>query len=1515
MTAETDSVSNPEKSATTSSAEQVREKLSQEATKSDGSKKRQIAAADDTSSPHLGTVELKNEDGSIVTSGSKSKPVTVDQAQALADAVAVHKAANTDYLLYRTDDKDRINKILQCKSDDERKAIKEQYSKKYGIELEDEIRKFEKGSDLATFQNIFERQDSNIENQNARRIHEDLVEMHDIGGRSRSEIDKDIRAALSTHSSDQLIKMNHEYQSMYGTGLSDAVSQDAKVSQTSKDFANILLTGKHDDQSTKQLIDIALRAKDVDCFQEAMRDASDSVRQDFMRDGGDKKIQDAFGQSTFGKLMDFALGGPIAGSLIYSHYNRTAKQATDYASKGKLDTSTQVTENTGAASIFDNKDGIELALKRMTDEERKQYFVGKELDKSQKTQLSSEESAAKAAYQKLHDALNHAVNPTQTVKYEDMIANNGQSSFVGSLARHRGTVLNDSTAAIAKDINGISQKDWTDCKTHPERRQALKEMLSTLNKSSQDVARLLKQYDTVIDAKSHEQISQPKSISEQLDALPRQFVSMGDSGELLADTADTVAMVQKAFNADPALRDRLTHPQTADEQIKSDAFKKSLQNAMGSGYELFGKPLAESGHIPLALRMNLTRDGFGRDKQKALDFVAEASQEERQRLNSDSKYRQEVLGDFDNDTQKIALKVAGQGSFQSEDKIRLAVTGSGGSSTILNELKSMPLEQINSARSSYCKNYGSSFDNDVMTKLSGNDRETANQILTQNLNVETRANIAAVDTARARSGFGAWFSDEIARSGTGPQADDARSQTNRILTQDNTLQQSIRDASALTANLTIEQKQHIQEQLQTYLTQAIDFQNQATENHIDSKKKAGDYVGDVGIATAAIASMIITGGADTPLVIGLLASGAVIKVGTNAVMQGDNYDYSLRNIAKDGTIGAVMAGTSLIGPAQLAALFNIGESAAKESAMLTITSLTRLGVQDTLTEGGEQILETGAKKIIQNTLSTGASKLDANAIVKLAESAVAPEVTGAARTQAVAMISAQLRDHLSERMATGVVRYAVAQSLNAGGAGVGGGTSGFVNGVLNWDSSKTVSKNLENIAQLTGTTALTSAITGAAVSGATIAVKSNLPSIRRTSAPENSAPATSAPETGEHGTETQGTSAPENAPKEVIPSEVTATAPGGEAATEGLPKTSSQPEETFEPEVRGHSIERGDNQASTTPPRAELSVPVLTDTEIGTNLREQIKDVTKAWQSADALTDAELEARRLQLEAAINDFQDKQNLPGIKLAIDDDIKSGGGAYGDGVIRVSDKDISKPGEALNVTLGHELTHAEQDYLKICQAADRLNIGKVPTNEEALKLAEELKTLDDDFENNNYALLPFAKDALAKRNGIPLNAAENLRADLLSKAANSYSRGDGRWDLLRDHLESLQQKTALEEAEKLDLYQSSPVMSANLQKLLGTETPSPEVQDLIDKARAIKDGIKPKSAWNEHDAQGILSRIYRAEILKTQDEQTRAWQEYQDNLLEKEARASERNLRDPHDSADEMFKLFRRLKISF
>jgi hypothetical protein len=98
------------------------------------------------------------------------------------------------------------------------------------------------------------------------------------------------------------------------------------------------------------------------------------------------------------------------------------------------------------------------------------------------------------------------------------------------------------------------------------------------------------------------------------------------------------------------------------------------------------------------------------------------------------------------------------------------------------------------------------------------------------------------------------------------------------------------------------------------------------------------------------------------------------------------------------------------------------------------------------------------------------------------------------------------------------------------------------------------------------------------------------------------------------------------------------------------------------------------------------------------------------------------------------------------------------------------------------------------------------------------------------------------------------------------------------------------------------------------LLGTDTPSPEVQDLIDKARAIKDGVKPKSAWREHNAQAILSRVYRAEMLKAQDEQNRAWQEYQDNLLEKEAKASERNLRDPRDAATNMRNILHFMNIS-
>ncbi|HIN64404.1 MAG TPA: hypothetical protein EYM95_07175, partial [Candidatus Obscuribacterales bacterium] len=401
----------------------------------------------------------------------------VDMTQALRDAEAIRKATGNDNWVARWADRDAINKILEGKTEAERKAIDRLYKDKYGKGLEEEMRGFQTGSDLEKFLNILHRKDNNAENTAARRIHEDLVENRNwIQGRSSSQIEKDVRDLLSTRSADQIAKVDAEYRKTYGVSLQDAILKDDKLSQATKDMVAIYLKGndKRTDTDTAKLIDIALQEEDKDLFAESMRDASPAARKAFLDNGGEQKVKDAFG---------------------HWYSNSDVTHAMDYAREGKLSASTQIKDNTGIA--FDNEKGVELAINRMTDRERKMYVDGKALSAGNTIAGMDEQQQKQARdyYKAVHDALKETANATEMVQYEDMIANKGGGSLVASLARHRGTFYNSSIEDITNDVRNMTQAQFDDAKRNPAQRAALDQMLTSLNKDEEERKQVLAVYD------------------------------------------------------------------------------------------------------------------------------------------------------------------------------------------------------------------------------------------------------------------------------------------------------------------------------------------------------------------------------------------------------------------------------------------------------------------------------------------------------------------------------------------------------------------------------------------------------------------------------------------------------------------------------------------------------------------------------------------------------------------------------------------------------------------------------------------------------------------------------------------------------------------------------------------------------------------------------------------------------------------------------------------------------------
>jgi hypothetical protein len=1101
------------------------------------------AAAADTTAPGPGTAP-GDQSGAAPPAARPADaapapgqpPASINQDEIEADARALHKATGQDNKLWRFANAGEMNKILEGKTDAQRAAIAAQYKTDFGVTLADDAAKHLSGTDLDTFNNTLNRQDNNAASQNADRIHEDLDELHNMfQGRSTDQIEKDIRDTLSSHNSDQIHQMEAEYAKAHpGQTLQDAIA-DSNLSQTTKEMAKVYLNHSeaNTDQESKQLVDVALKSKNVEIFNEVMAEASQSVRDDFMKNGGEQRINDAF-------------GGLFSGNNV--------QHALDYAREGKLDAATQIQDN---HHIFNNNDGIELAIKQMTPDERAMYQNGKLIAEGKPPANVTGDAATQASqyYERMRTAMSNTGNSTDVAKWEDEIATAGKGSFVDTLTADSHWYGNTSTGDIQQQMRTMSASDWQDAKDNSGRRDEVVNALQTLGKSQDDINKTMAIYDhmmsadtydhatdgakqsvlDVINSNKHwygdnqtgvldaiqnmsqsdqqkfrtdanfrnqveaavngsvEDVDQQAAAKRMFDAIQAGKSPQGDIITALerlqnydgSKTQEAVTDIQNAMKADPTLKDRILH----DPQFAAQ-FKSAVQNAFGDDYDNFGKPFVEQGDLSLDMKMHLAQGVFSNDDTQIYKDIASASQADRDRLANDATYRQQVIGFLSPDRQAIALAVAKQGEVRLEDTIRDAAAGFGGSSDIMTALKGMKPQDLDAMREAYASKYGVALEVDLQNKLGGTDRDQAERILTENLNVETRVNIAKDQTENTRSGIGSAISDNVFGSATGSQADNAQDQTVAALAAKNEMDKAIADGTELAQGMTPEQQQQLQAQMMQRINDAIETENTATDNHAAAKASAAEYVSDAAIAAVAIGSMIVTGGADAPLVLALAAAGAGIKVGTNATMEGNDYDWSVGNVAKDALTGSVTAATSVIGPGEVAAVFGIGKQAAEESAMVAVNEIG----QSALRDGGEAIIQDGTRSIVREALAGGAKKLDEKAFTALAEKAIAPDITGAARQEAVERMASTLQEQVSSRMAKGIVARAQAQALNMAGGGFGGGAGGVVQGATEWDSRQSIGANLEHVAQ----TGMDGAMSGAVGGGVMTVGMEGLGSVVRT---------------------------------------------------------------------------------------------------------------------------------------------------------------------------------------------------------------------------------------------------------------------------------------------------------------------------------------------------------------------------------------------------------------------------------
>ncbi|HEY9755500.1 MAG TPA: hypothetical protein V6C97_10085 [Oculatellaceae cyanobacterium] len=391
--------------------------------------------------------------------GKDGAAAPVDKQKIDKLAESLHKESGADGLVKSLShtDRNKVNELLKGTTEAERKELMDSYQKKYGHSLDKEY-DFLSGSDKTKFEAALHKKDGDVGGQAADRVKAALQESTEMTGRSKDACAQDIRDTLSTMNSKQIDEARKSWNEKYnkdgkGTDFDHAIL-NSDLKQPTKEAAEVYLKGidKRTDADTLKLANTALKEKDLTMFQESMRNASPSAREQFQKDGGDEKMKKAFE----GHWYNVGAIGDSKSSVTDKQLDR----ARDYAKYGKESVAHQIKDNTGTVTV--NDEGIKNALNSMTDKERQDYMRGKELAGKNVQPSDAKDKQALAYYKETHDALDkvHTVtHDSDMAAWEDRIATKG-GGVISKIGEHRGSIYNDGPSAVTRDIENMDKGEW-----------------------------------------------------------------------------------------------------------------------------------------------------------------------------------------------------------------------------------------------------------------------------------------------------------------------------------------------------------------------------------------------------------------------------------------------------------------------------------------------------------------------------------------------------------------------------------------------------------------------------------------------------------------------------------------------------------------------------------------------------------------------------------------------------------------------------------------------------------------------------------------------------------------------------------------------------------------------------------------------------------------------------------------------------------------------------------------------
>lgn len=492
--------------------------------------------------------------------------------------------------------------------------------------------------------------------------------------------------------------------------------------------------------------------------------------------------------------------------------------------------------------------------------------------------------------------------------------------------------------------------------------------------------------------------------------------------------------VMQAFKEDPTLRDRLANPQPGDKF--PEEFRLAAMNAITGRLEgRFVSPedaaaaqqIIETGKAPLETLTSFNNGFFNQNYDKVMRDILSATPAEQERLRTDKAYQDQVFGSIGTEQRKVLMFGLDQGGLKLEDTIRLKQLGWGGSDEIIAAIRNTPAAEMPDARRRASEKYGIDLEATALSKLGSEQRLEAERLFSRNRTEEEQGQLVTRQATDVASGFGSWL--------VGGNRDQLLSNLDQY-TSLTAQMQLYRETATESEKAALDQR----------LKSGRDLLGSAVDNHLNSKEAVAEVVSNVAIGTIGIGSVIATGGASTPLLASVLAAGGFVKVGTNAVMLGQNYDWN--DSGKDFTVGAITAGANMLGPGEVAAIFGVGKAAATDAVSQTMLAAARsTALKDALTTGADAQLKDTTQQLIADALAHGKPGIDPAAIRAAADQAISANLTGTARENAVRELSTLLETNLSTQWQQHTGKFLETIALNSTGAAAGNAIGAGADGI------------------------------------------------------------------------------------------------------------------------------------------------------------------------------------------------------------------------------------------------------------------------------------------------------------------------------------------------------------------------------------------------------------------------------------------------------------------------------------